>query len=182
MLERLRLYFITCKYLPKLRKFMLLYREEFSKASFALNPPLGPQPMGWRVPCGGQTTMICRVNYWRELWPGSSIITTNCCGRALLNDKLTFNPTNKLPPRIGNWFCFGLRLIVCCSGHHKHACQAAHLAFIQRKFLQLKYGETFWGIRKKAGLSGKNSQVGRPPLPQYGNAHVTKKIKVYFAF
>ena len=26
----------------------------------------------------------------------------------------------------------------------------------------------------KTGLSGKNSQVGRPPLPQYGNAHVTK--------
>ena len=40
--------FITCKYLPKLRKFMLLYGEEFSRASstslslpllLGLNPP-----------------------------------------------------------------------------------------------------------------------------------------------
>ena len=50
------LYFLfrrTCKYLPKLRKFMLPYWEQSSEPAMQLHPPiaLGPQPKGWWGPC-----------------------------------------------------------------------------------------------------------------------------------
>ena len=98
--------FITCKYLPKLRKFMLLFGEEFWRASSTLSlpPPPGPQPMGWWGPCEVRQewfgTASCEL-----LTRIMTLLIHYCRGRAHVNDKLTSNPTNKLPPRIGNWFC-----------------------------------------------------------------------------
>ena len=96
--------FITCKYLPKLRKFMLLFGEEFCVFYPQPSPSSWASPTGWWGPCEV-----------RQEWFGAAscelltrimtLLIHYCRGRAHVNDKLTSNPTNKLPPRIGNWFC-----------------------------------------------------------------------------
>ena len=99
--------FITCKYLPKLRKFMLLYGEEFSRASStSLSLPLllGLTHRLMR-PMWGQTQEWFGAASCELLTRIMTLLIHYCRGRAHVNDKLTSNPTNKLPPRIGNWFC-----------------------------------------------------------------------------
>ena len=106
--NNLLVYFVrlTCKYLPKLRKFMLPYWEQSSEQSkssnFTLPLPLGPNPRADEAHVRSDYNYLVvrrRLNYWRELWPFPSIIPKAAGERTHVNDKLAVNMTNKWTPQ-----------------------------------------------------------------------------------
>ena len=105
--NNLLVYFVrlTCKYLPKLRKFMLPYWEQSSEPAMQLHPPIalaGPNPRADEAHVRSDYNYLVvrrRLNYWRELWPFPSIIPKAAGERTHVNDKLAVNMTNKWTPQ-----------------------------------------------------------------------------------